>query len=676
MALFGDSIRGLHVLTALVASLATACGVFLARRFTRHAPAAVVLVLLSPSVLPVANLMVDLPVLAVSLAAVAVFVRAVDGDRGGLAVLGGLLAGLAILTKYNAVVLVPLLALYALLRHRIRYLYVLAIPAAMVLLWCLHNVITFGDIHLRITADFQAYPQTPETRWSSFYSAALVPGASFLFLGVLGLARLTVRGRSILLPLGAIMLLGPSQMWWWRTGGFIAAEYWAFAINTLLLLAFASAAPGGLGEQLETSTGKRNLGRLFDLVRTSPDPSAEERWRDDLFLWLWVGGVVLFQVLFAHHQAPRYHILALPPLALLLVRTVDAAVPIWRSRHHAVVWGSAGLGLLVALFVAAADDAHARPSREYPSRVALEHDSDGGEIFCVGHWGLQYYCDEQGFTQLDALFGEIREGDLFIVPENSFRNNLPKAMQPLPTGRPVCPEGRRLLELVQKAEYPPDPESARLPAEAFFGTRLLAAFHRVWPFSVSPMHGALLYSANVPAPPYSWRPRRGAPEERFMLLRARCDYALSGESFELLPGTSAGRVHLVSGWGAPLPLAEPEVRGSWNVGSPSRFAAVLDHRQRDYVMRVSGLSVRHPEARKVQLGVIFNGHQIGSLDFTPELDTRELLVPAEVLAWENDVVFVFSYLEHPVGEPARAIFFTRIELAPVDPGAAGPSGRG
>ena len=226
---------------------------------------------------------------------------------------------------------------------------------------------------------------------------------------------------------------------------------------------------------------------------------------------------------------------------------------------------------------------------------------------------------------------------------------------------------------MQQADYPPDPKASYLPPDAFFGARLLAALHRFWPFSVSPMHGALLYSAQVPSLPYSWRPRQGAPEQRFLLLRARCDYAISGETFELLPGAHAGRMHLVSGWGAALPLAGSELGGSWNAGSPSRFEAILDHRQRDYRLRVSGFSVRHPAGRPIALEVVVNGRRIGALELTPRSGTRELSMPAEVLAWENQIAFSYSYLERPAGEAPRAVFFTRIELVPA--GAAGPSGQ-
>ena len=265
---------------------------------------------------------------------------------------------------------------------------------------------------------------------------------------------------------------------------------------------------------------------------------------------------MLFQLLFAYHQAPRYHILALPPLAILLLRAFDFAVPQPYRGQGALLWGSVGLGLFVALFVAAADDAHTRANRDYPARVAAERGGGDGEIYCVGHWGLQYYCEEQGFTTFNSVHGRVRKGDLVIVPENNHLTNQPKAFEPLPTGRPICEGNGPLLELVEEASYPGEAGDGAPPAE-FAGTRLLGALHRTWPFSVGKLHHTLLYGALVPSLPYSWRRRDPAvPDERFMLLRARCDYAMSGERLNLGLGSYVGRMHLVSGWGAPLPWGE------------------------------------------------------------------------------------------------------------------------
>ena len=105
-------------------------------------------VVLSPIVLPGANVMVDLPVLALGVTAVLLHVRGVDRQSSLLLALGGLLAGLAFLTKYNAAVIVPVLGLYSILQRRWRTLFALLVPLAVAALWCLHNLAVYGQLHL------------------------------------------------------------------------------------------------------------------------------------------------------------------------------------------------------------------------------------------------------------------------------------------------------------------------------------------------------------------------------------------------------------------------------------------------------------------------------------------------------------------------------------------------
>ncbi|HVS40406.1 MAG TPA: hypothetical protein VMS17_32915, partial [Gemmataceae bacterium] len=60
-----------------------------------------VMTVIGPAPLPSLNLMLDIPALALSLTAIRVFLGACDRDSFGLAVLAGLVAGLAMQTKYT-----------------------------------------------------------------------------------------------------------------------------------------------------------------------------------------------------------------------------------------------------------------------------------------------------------------------------------------------------------------------------------------------------------------------------------------------------------------------------------------------------------------------------------------------------------------------------------------------
>ena len=64
--------------------------------------------------------MTDVPALSLGLFAVAVFLRAGDRSSMSLALLAGLLAGLATQTKYTALTIPPVLLLYVSLFGRMR----------------------------------------------------------------------------------------------------------------------------------------------------------------------------------------------------------------------------------------------------------------------------------------------------------------------------------------------------------------------------------------------------------------------------------------------------------------------------------------------------------------------------------------------------------------------------
>ncbi|HJT78070.1 MAG TPA: glycosyltransferase family 39 protein, partial [Gemmataceae bacterium] len=71
------------------------------------------LTVLSPALLPGVNLMLDIPALALSLASVVLFFRAADRDALALAALAGLVAGLAMETKYTGFLAPVVMLLYA-----------------------------------------------------------------------------------------------------------------------------------------------------------------------------------------------------------------------------------------------------------------------------------------------------------------------------------------------------------------------------------------------------------------------------------------------------------------------------------------------------------------------------------------------------------------------------------
>src|SRR5262245_2854502 len=110
IALFGDDPVRLKLWLFPVLLLLTVSLHALLRRFARGLEAPLLtMAVLSPTVLPGINLMLDVPASALTVAAVALFLRAAGRNSPALAVAAGAVAALAMQTKYTGLVSVPVL---------------------------------------------------------------------------------------------------------------------------------------------------------------------------------------------------------------------------------------------------------------------------------------------------------------------------------------------------------------------------------------------------------------------------------------------------------------------------------------------------------------------------------------------------------------------------------------
>ena len=102
----------------------------LLRRFARGLEGPGVWLLgLSPAILPSFNFMLDIPALALSLASIALFLRAADRESLGLAIAAGIVAGLATQTKYTGLTVGLVLPFMGWIRGRFRLALVACVVA-------------------------------------------------------------------------------------------------------------------------------------------------------------------------------------------------------------------------------------------------------------------------------------------------------------------------------------------------------------------------------------------------------------------------------------------------------------------------------------------------------------------------------------------------------------------
>jgi hypothetical protein len=485
---FGESIRGLHLLSSLMVALAAAGGFLVARRFTAHPFLATAVFLFSPTLLPVTNLMLDVPALAIGVMAVALFIKGVDDNRSWLAALGGLLAAAALMTKYNSIVLVVLLPLYAWLAGRPRMGWHALFPVGALCGWVVHNYFFFPnhDIHLLVTARFKGLQLSP---WENALTIGMLFGCSFVFFGVfrIGRPRGSVWRLMAVLAVAAIVLLGPLLAPWFRKPDFRQGlAYYVFAGNSILLLLLAA---GCFRRREPGQPVRRKMKKAEAVAAASP--------RDGLFLWAWVLGPITFGLLFAPWQPPRYHFLAFPAFAILLVRSLEnSAGNAWRTRDRLLAWGSVAAQLALGLALAGADYDFARASADFVSRVRAQYDEGKHRTFFIGHWGLQYYAEQAGFQAFNLEGFHVLPGDRFIVGVRQSNENL------APFFYTERSDGARIFNLKLFRLVAPPTE-----------------YPNRWGFTLLQPGNALLYATFLPQLPYTWRP--SAPYiERFQLLEA------------------------------------------------------------------------------------------------------------------------------------------------------------
>jgi hypothetical protein len=390
MALFGDDPLLWKLWLLPFALLFAWAFLALARRF---APGLAWPLLLAtafgPALLPSLNLMQDVPALALGLAALALYLRAADAGSAPGAIAAGVLAGVAVQTKYTALALVGAIAVHAVLWRRPRP-GALAVGAALAVFaaWELAMTLRYGEGMLVGTWNL---PQTFAPRADLPpalvpLAGATLPGVGLLGLGVAGLGTRSLHALALALLAGfALLLWGPWHAPLWLGAGLLV---WA-----------------GLA------------GATWRLLREGPTDSLA-RWiearRVPLFFALWIAGELVQYVLVSPFPAVR-RVLALDVAATLLVGHAASRSP-WRGRLPLA--SLVGLQVLLGLVVHGVDVLEARAGRTAAREAAswIRAQEPGARIWFVGHWGFQFHAEQAGLEPLIPDYTQVRRGDWLVVP--------------------------------------------------------------------------------------------------------------------------------------------------------------------------------------------------------------------------------------------------------------------
>jgi hypothetical protein len=368
---------------------------------------------LSPALLPSLNLMPDVPALAGSLLAVAVFLRACDRGSLALAVWAGLLAGLAMQTKYTAFLVPAVLLLRAVLVRRLGLGLLAAVLATAVFVaWEGLVYWRYGDSHFWLQVTYA--PHSMMNKVVLLLPLLPITGAVASVIGLLGLAALGSTPRVIgwaaaAMALGyvtlvcidarytAVVTLAP-----WLGGTVFDGEF------TLAYLIF------GL------------VGLVLAAIHCRLATAAWKQGPDGRFLVLWLGLELAGSIALSPFPAVRRVLGLVVVLTLLagrLARGDKAGGRLEEPSHPPVsqrtwlVWSLVAGNVALGLFYYAVDlrDAQAeKQAAEEAARLIRAH--DGGTIWYVGHWGFQFYAEHAGMVPVVPHHSQLRAGDWLVLP--------------------------------------------------------------------------------------------------------------------------------------------------------------------------------------------------------------------------------------------------------------------
>ena len=368
----------------------------LARRFAYGLEAPIVwMCLLSPTILPGINLMLDVPATALSLAALATLARACDRQSLALALLAGLLAGIAIQVKYYALIGPGIMILYALVYGRLRLGLASAVAGTCVFVaWELLLFARYGESHFIVQLIMHDPMRSPFPRWQMVLPLLTNTGVLGVAVAALGIAALT---RRRILAAGfvvcATLLIAWIAAGWQRpllAGVILGVVFWA-------VVAMAAA----------SVHDTRNAGGSHAVAGVS---------REVRFLAGWLLLEIAGYFVMAPFPAARRFIGLIVAATLLCAHAYRAREP--GSGDVRGVMLATALSIALGVSIAGVDLREALAGKRAAELAAarIREQDDSAKIWFTGHWGFQHHARAAGMQALVPDHSVIEAGDWLVLP--------------------------------------------------------------------------------------------------------------------------------------------------------------------------------------------------------------------------------------------------------------------
>jgi len=412
--LFGWNEIPLH-LACLLPAFAAAAGIYaLSKMWTEKPLLATVIAIITPAFLVSSTtLMCDMLMLSFWIWALVWYERALgnESSRWEFA-LAGALAGLAVLAKYSAVMLLPLMAVWGVLRVRKLGWWLLGLAVPMLFIACYEELTArlYGHGLLSVAGD---YAHTSSYGYPGGWTAR-------------GIISLAFAGGSLLPVLFFAAWLWPWKTW--VTGG-------ALISAGILGVFWLGRDPGlihtWMNQSIWNDWGFRLQVAFFLLagVHLAVLAVVEYRQRRDLvtlYLLVWIAGMFIFAGVLNWTVNVRSFLPAVPAAVILTVRRMErlsGGVPI-ASWFLAPMLPAAAIafGLVIA------DYKTANLARTVAKQFAARFQTPGHQLWFNGHEGFQYYMEKFGARPIDSERSVLEPGDIVAVSWSS------GICMPLPAG--------------------------------------------------------------------------------------------------------------------------------------------------------------------------------------------------------------------------------------------------
>jgi hypothetical protein len=378
--------------------------------------------------------MLDVPALGLTLWSVHLFLRACDEDEFKRAVMAGLLAGLAIQTKYTGLVAPVVMVLGGALFGRWRLIPAAILTTAQVFVcWELLMALSYDRSHFFNTASGQSLIAGEGgllPKLAAFFEekqiflpvlftvvGSVAPALIVLGLAALGLGRRVLVVTAILLYWGILAIAMD-----YRQLGLLTQQQleslaqgihfvWEFKISDAIFLVYGAGAVAVL-----TAIAVQ----LLWLRPGAPGgPSGLGSGKQTIFLLLWLAVELAFYFPLTPFPAVR-RVLGLTVVATLLTGQLLAQTCQTASMRRNMQVIVAG-GIVLGLAYFGLDCWNARAQQAAANEAADWIQARGGtRVWYMGHWGFQYYAEHRGMKPaFDYHYGgePILAGDYLVVPD-------------------------------------------------------------------------------------------------------------------------------------------------------------------------------------------------------------------------------------------------------------------